>query len=287
MQIHRLSLQCVDIDSIRAFYVELLGFEMMNDEESALTLRCGDSLLEFHTGSAAYYHFAFNISPDLLLHAAHWLEMKGIVLLPYEQNRIVPFPNWEAEAVYFHDPAGNIVELIARHRLPKSGRSTFSITDVLGISEMGFATYAFEDVFDQLTQEIGIPIFGNSSEAFAALGDDLGLFIVVDGTSKLWIPSMEPAQPFPFTTEIQQDQLYWELNWDNTVLDCTLLPQTFDGEYLYKSIEEQAAHLLYFVIKNHPFTDGNKRIVHFYLLFFNKKKETLPLNSLKRRRKHK
>jgi Virulence protein RhuM family/Fic/DOC family len=35
--------------------------------------------------------------------------------------------------------------------------------------------------------------------------------------------------------------------------------QTFDGEYLYKSIEEQAAHLLYFVIKNHPFTDGNKR----------------------------
>lgn len=41
--------------------------------------------------------------------------------------------------------------------------------------------------------------------------------------------------------------------------------QTFGGEYLYKSIEEQAAHLLYFVIKNHPFTDGNKRIGAFYL----------------------
>jgi len=32
--------------------------------------------------------------------------------------------------------------------------------------------------------------------------------------------------------------------------------QQFDGKYLYPSIEEQAAHLLYFVIKNHPFTDG-------------------------------
>ena len=32
--------------------------------------------------------------------------------------------------------------------------------------------------------------------------------------------------------------------------------QTFDGKYLYPSIEEQAAHLLYFVIKNHPFSDG-------------------------------
>jgi hypothetical protein len=34
--------------------------------------------------------------------------------------------------------------------------------------------------------------------------------------------------------------------------------QTFGGQYLYPSIEEQAAHLLYFVIKNHSFSDGNK-----------------------------
>jgi len=44
--------------------------------------------------------------------------------------------------------------------------------------------------------------------------------------------------------------------------------QTFDGEYLYKSIEEQAAHLLYFIIKNHPFTDGNKRIGAFLFVWF-------------------
>ncbi len=44
--------------------------------------------------------------------------------------------------------------------------------------------------------------------------------------------------------------------------------QTFDGKYLYPSIEEQAAHLLYFVIKNHPFTDGNKRIGAFLFVWF-------------------
>jgi death-on-curing family protein len=44
--------------------------------------------------------------------------------------------------------------------------------------------------------------------------------------------------------------------------------QTFDGDYLYKSIEEQAAHLLYFVIKNHPFNDGNKRIGAFLFIWF-------------------
>jgi len=36
--------------------------------------------------------------------------------------------------------------------------------------------------------------------------------------------------------------------------------QTFSGEELYPSIEEKAANLLYFVVKNHAFSDGNKRI---------------------------
>jgi death-on-curing family protein len=44
--------------------------------------------------------------------------------------------------------------------------------------------------------------------------------------------------------------------------------QTFDGKYLYASIEEQASHLLYFIIKNHPFTDGNKRIGAFLFIWF-------------------
>jgi len=38
------------------------------------------------------------------------------------------------------------------------------------------------------------------------------------------------------------------------------LDQTFEGKTLYNSIEERAAHLLYFIIKDHPFSDGNKRI---------------------------
>lgn len=44
--------------------------------------------------------------------------------------------------------------------------------------------------------------------------------------------------------------------------------QTFGGEYLYRSIEEQAANLLYLTIKNHPFNDGNKRIGAFLFVWF-------------------
>jgi len=44
--------------------------------------------------------------------------------------------------------------------------------------------------------------------------------------------------------------------------------QSFGDEYLYSSIEAQAAHLLYFIIKSHPFTDGNKRIGAFMFIWF-------------------
>jgi prophage maintenance system killer protein len=46
------------------------------------------------------------------------------------------------------------------------------------------------------------------------------------------------------------------------------LYQTFGGEQLYPSIEDKASHLLYFIIKDHPFTDGNKRSASFLFIYF-------------------
>lgn len=53
------------------------------------------------------------------------------------------------------------------------------------------------------------------------------------------------------------------------------IEQTFGGESLYKNIEEKAAHLLYFVIKDHPFSDGNKRIGCFVFLLYLKLQNTV------------
>jgi len=46
------------------------------------------------------------------------------------------------------------------------------------------------------------------------------------------------------------------------------LNQSVFGEPAYPSIESKAAHLLYFVIKNHPFADGNKRSAAFLFVDF-------------------
>ena len=44
--------------------------------------------------------------------------------------------------------------------------------------------------------------------------------------------------------------------------------QTFDGKELYPTFEEKAAMLLYLIVKNHSFVDGNKRIAAYIFLWF-------------------
>jgi death-on-curing family protein len=59
--------------------------------------------------------------------------------------------------------------------------------------------------------------------------------------------------------------------------------QTFGKTDLYPSIEEKAANLLYFIVKNHSFSDGNKRIAAFLFLYFLKKNGLLFTETGKKR----
>lgn len=56
--------------------------------------------------------------------------------------------------------------------------------------------------------------------------------------------------------------------------------QSFGGKDVYESVEEKAAHLLYFMVKNHPFTDGNKRSGAFAFIWFLNKYNILDVSKL-------
>lgn len=56
--------------------------------------------------------------------------------------------------------------------------------------------------------------------------------------------------------------------------------QSFDGKDVYPTLEEKAAHLLYFFVKNHPFTDGNKRSGAFAFVWFLQKVKILDVSKL-------
>jgi len=56
--------------------------------------------------------------------------------------------------------------------------------------------------------------------------------------------------------------------------------QSFGGKELYESVEEKAAHLLYFMVKDHPFIDGNKRSGAFAFVWFLKQANILDIAKL-------
>ncbi len=56
--------------------------------------------------------------------------------------------------------------------------------------------------------------------------------------------------------------------------------QSFGGKEFYETAEEKAAHLLYFMVKNHPFTDGNKRSGAFAFVWFLRQATLLDVNRL-------
>jgi prophage maintenance system killer protein/prophage antirepressor-like protein len=56
--------------------------------------------------------------------------------------------------------------------------------------------------------------------------------------------------------------------------------QSFGGSEVYPSVEEKAAHLLYFMIKDHPFTDGNKRSGAFAFVWFLKQADILNIQKV-------
>ncbi len=65
-----------------------------------------------------------------------------------------------------------------------------------------------------------------------------------------------------------RDRLFGKQKDESFQGSLNAIYQTFDGKDLYHSLEEKAAHLLYFIIKNHSFIDGNKRIAAFVFAWF-------------------
>lgn len=85
----------------------------------------------------------------------------------------------------------------------------------------------------------------------------------INDMKKELLPKGEVSKMFGIE---KHDWLKWVLNQ---------IDQTFNKQELYPSIEEKAAALLYFTIKNHPFIDGNKKIWAFLFVFFLAKNKRL------------
>ncbi len=214
MNIEKLSLQSYSLNEQFQFYVETLGFELIEKSEVMFSIRVGKSTLVFEKSlSKCYYHFAFNVPPFQIMEASDWAKDR-VTFLEYEGNALIDFMNWNAKAFYFFDADNNIVEFIDRRNLGDKMENAFTVDSILEISEVGLPVNNVLQAFKKLNLQTSIEKYSGDYEKFCVAGDEHGLFIIVDQKDKKWLPTELPAKAFPFQLEFFNDEKKYFLRYD-------------------------------------------------------------------------
>ncbi len=152
--------------------------------------RYGSSRVRFEEGPAVCSHFAVNVPPERFGEAVAWGRTQSELI-----QDDVPFPLWRARAAYYFDPAGNLVELIARDRAPGDEL-------LIEVSEVGLPVADVGAAAEFLVAELGLAHFSGDRESFSAVGDDRGLFILVP-VGRAWLFTDRPATDAPVRVTIE------------------------------------------------------------------------------------
>lgn len=215
MKIEKLSLLTNDVKQTKLFYSDRLNLEIIKEESDFVSFTTGTTILSFSLTSIPNpsYHFAFNISNNKIEEAAQWCEQRQLGLLPFEGDKIIDFPNWNAKSIYFLDSNGNILEFIARFDLKNANDYPFTEKHILNVSEIGMVVDDVLDFCNNTTEKYGIPVYEKQKPApsFSVMGDVHGLFIVVPEKRK-WFPTAILSGKFPLKIVLEQNGTAYEIS---------------------------------------------------------------------------
>lgn len=215
MNFEKIKLYSTNLVAQKGFYTETLGFELLEDTAHFFTLKIGKTALQFvEKQEATNYHYAFNIPSNQGAEALLWLKER-VAVLDWKGTDLVDFSDWNAEAIYFYDKDDNIVEFIARKNLNSPTTATFDASQVLEVSEMGAPTNDVQGVYNRIQQYFPIEKYSGDLTRFAALGDEHGLFIVIDRQQKKWIPREDVAYFSPFEVRLKHQRHRFDLKYEN------------------------------------------------------------------------
>nr|WP_307838558.1 VOC family protein [Flavobacterium sp. ASV13] len=197
MKLEHIQIQTQDIQKTAAFYTTVLELPVIEKTKTSISIQAGDSVLEFVSDPEfnSIYHFAFNIPMNKLDEAIQWCKNKVDLIFIKDQNVITNFENWNANAVYFYDNNGNLLEFIARHDLNNAQTETFTSKSILNISEIGIVNENPLALGKELIAKHDLGFFSknDNNEIFAAVGDDEGLLIMVR-PNRNWYPTQTPSE---------------------------------------------------------------------------------------------
>ncbi len=199
MKIDEIKLFTNRLDDLKDFYYRIMELPIIKSSNTAFTVEVGSSKLTFELNDTVinpYYHFAFNIVESKNKLALKWLESRNINLNRINDSDDYYSESWNSHAIYFYDPAGNIVELIARHNLEHPSDSDFTYEDMLNISEIGLPSEDVIELSEFLQFQYSEQIYISGNSMFTPIGDEEGLFIL-SSLDRDWLGSNKKVEMFP------------------------------------------------------------------------------------------
>ncbi|HEU5243598.1 MAG TPA: hypothetical protein VFU33_04285 [Gaiellaceae bacterium] len=171
-------------------------------------IRIGETRLRFRDeDDGAFYHFAFLIPGDRFASALAWAEQRVELLTDRDGTPVFVGDVWESSAVYFHDPAGNIGELIAHHGLEENGRTEdFAADELVGLSELGLVGDRRELLRRLEALDLGMFRGTVDEPDRLAFAGERGRTFILAPPGRGWIPTGRPAEPHPVEALIETAQ---------------------------------------------------------------------------------
>lgn len=202
-------LTAVPLADMRAFYDEKIGFAVVKEGPTELTLQAGATQLTFVKAAPEHikgnggrgngepmYHFAFNIPANKIRGAHAWQLKRTPLVGPRSEVRATGYPDdvwhfrhWNAHSVFFFDPAWNIVEYIARRDLKNDAGADdhFDVKDILCASEIGYVTTRADQskTIAFMRDKLGLSEYPRGAEPWA-MGDERGLLLCLARAGEQW-----------------------------------------------------------------------------------------------------
>lgn len=217
MLLKELRLQTKNYTALYHFYNDVIELPVIKQGDN-ISIVAGDSTIVFEETNSAdpFYHFAFNIPSNKFEEAFEWVKKKvDLLWLDDYKGFVADFVNWHAKSFYFLDPAGNILEFIARFDLKDKTDESFTSRHIRNVSEIGLVLPAedFDNDVNKLFNQYPLSYFDKQPPFphFKAVGNDEGLFIIVPENRVWFSTKTTTSQIFPMEILFKENNSLYEL----------------------------------------------------------------------------
>ncbi|MFC6268607.1 VOC family protein [Frigoriflavimonas asaccharolytica] len=225
MKIKKLKLYTNKLESEFNFYSKVLGFEIIEKTVNSFTAKVGFSEFCFEKSECNFqYHYCFLIHSNHLKQALDFIEKRIEVLRIDGDNKIQRFESWNANSFYFFDASGNLAEFIVRFDLNNESKNDFSISNILGINEIGIPTRNIEQTNGILQKSLKTKFWKGDKERFGTNGTQEGLFLLPNYTvKKTWFPTELKIRPNNFDAIVENLNKKYRLSFKDEILKISEL----------------------------------------------------------------